>query len=381
MYNRASIYIHIPFCVKKCVYCDFYSKTRISLIPEYVDTVQKEIEQRSVNEEKIHTLYFGGGTPSLLPVRAVHQLLESVKKNFSVSRDAEITLEVNPGTIDAVYLSDLRQIGVNRLSIGVQSFDDNKLNFLGRIHTADQALKTIENAQKAGFSNISIDLIYGVLHETRDAWMKDLKTAVRMNPSHLSCYMLTIEPGTPLHQQLKNGQIDPVDSEVLSELFRRTVLFLDGLGYEQYEISSFSNSRRTRSRHNSNYWNMTPYYGFGAAAHSFDGKTRSWNVRNIETYITEMKSGTRSVRGREKLTMEQSMLEMIMLRLRTREGLDLNQFANLFGISFQTRFETLLKQIHSDALGEVKKGRFSLTLDGKIRLNSIVEGFAQTIFA
>jgi len=380
LYNRASIYIHIPFCVKKCVYCDFYSKTRISLIPEYVESVQKEIENRSVNKEKIHSLYFGGGTPSLLPVRAVHQLLQSVDKNFSISRDAEITLEVNPGTIDAVYLSDLKHIGVNRLSIGVQSFDDNKLNFLGRIHTADQALKTIENAERAGFNNISIDLIYGVPHETQDAWVKDLKSAVRMNPSHLSCYMLTIEPGTPLHQQLENGQIDPVDTEIQSELFRKTILFIDGFGYEQYEISSFSKNFRTRSRHNSNYWNMTPYYGFGAAAHSYDGETRSWNVRNIETYIKEMNSGTLPVRGRETLTREQNMLEMIMLRLRTREGLDLNQFETLFGISFKTRFEKLLAQVHSASLGEIRNSRFSLTLDGKIRLNSIVEGFAQTIF-
>lgn len=380
MYNRASIYIHIPFCVKKCVYCDFYSKTRLSLIPEYVDSVQKEIEKRSVNEEKIHTLYFGGGTPSLLPVEAVDRLLQSVEKNFSVSRDAEITLEVNPGTIDAVYLSDLKHIGINRLSIGVQSFDDNKLNFLGRIHTADQALKTIETAEKVGFSNISIDLIYGVPHETLDAWLKDLKSAVRMNPSHLSCYMLTIEPGTPLHQQLEKGQIDPVDNDTLSELFRKTVLFLDGFDYEQYEISSFSNTRQARSRHNSAYWNMTPYYGFGAAAHSYDGETRSWNIRNIETYIKEMTAGRQPVQGRETLTLEQNILEMIMLRLRTREGLDLKQFETLSGISFKSRFDKLLAQVHSESLGEIENSRFALTLDGKIRLNSIVEGFAQTIF-
>lgn len=379
MSDPKSIYIHIPFCVKKCVYCDFYSNTDLSLIPVYVKALQKEIEKRPGSGNKIDTIYFGGGTPSLLAVKDVEKLLERVQDKFLVSRDVEVTVEVNPGTVDFEYLRQLRRTGVNRLSIGIQSFDEEKLKFLKRIHTARQASAAFEDAKKAGFDNISMDLIYGVPVET--GWPDDLEKAVRMKPSHLSCYMLTIEPGTPLDEKVKKGLIHPLGNSAMSVLFQNTVRFLNANQYEQYEISSFSKGRQNRSKHNSKYWDMSEYYGFGAAAHSYDGDTRSWNHKSIKTYIKDIMDSDRlPVEGREILTREQKMLEMIMLRLRTVEGLDVKKFKLLFQVSFENQFKDILEPVFETSLGTIQNGFFSLTLEGKTCLNSIVEGFAQRIF-
>ena len=378
MSDQKSIYIHIPFCVKKCVYCDFYSKTNLSLIPDYVKSLRKEIEQRSGSKDKINTIYFGGGTPSLLAVKDIDLTLQTISDRFKVSRNVEISLEVNPGTIDLNYLRELKKAGINRLSIGVQSFNDDKLKFLERIHTANQSVRAIDDAVKAGFENISIDLIYGLFFETQNIWLKDLKQAALISPAHLSCYMLTIEPGTPLHEKVEKGLINPSGSTTLSELFKKTSLALDEFKYEHYEISNFSKGRKNRSIHNSNYWNMTPYYGFGAAAHSYDGKAaRSWNHKSIDAYIRDMNSGSLPVNDREILTREQKMMEMIMLRLRTIEGLGLERFQALFHVSFETHFKDILEQIFNESLGFITDNRFALTLEGKVRLNSIVEAFAQ----
>ncbi|MBW2654140.1 MAG: radical SAM family heme chaperone HemW, partial [Deltaproteobacteria bacterium] len=260
MCDQKSIYIHVPFCVKKCNYCDFYSETHLALIPDYITSLLKEIKIRSGSKDKIDTIYFGGGTPSLLPIKDIENILQIIEDRFLVSRDVEITLEVNPGTIDLNYLRELKKSGINRLSIGIQSFNDDKLKFLGRIHTAEQAITAIEDADKAGFDNVSIDLIYGVPAETKTKWQEDLKQAIKMVPSHLSCYMLTIEPGTPLAEKLKNDEklkknfIRPPDSAALSVLFKQTAQLLGRHHYEQYEISNFSKGRQNRSQHNSKYW-------------------------------------------------------------------------------------------------------------------------------
>jgi len=374
-----SIYIHVPFCIKKCVYCDFYSQTDLSLIPGYLRALGKEIEKKAAPGNTISTLYFGGGTPSVLRIKDIEKLLQILHENYSVSPEAEITLEVNPGTVDAAYLKELSAAGINRLSIGVQSFCEDKLKFLNRIHSARQAVKTIHHAQNAGFDNISLDLIYGLPFETKKMWQSDLKEAVTMMSSHLSCYMLTIEPGTPLGDTVKKGLITPVDNDTLSKLFKDTVQFLDRAGFEQYEISNFSKGHRNRSKHNSNYWNMTPYHGFGPAAHSYDGITRSWNQSNIIKYINKMDSGRLPLEEKETLTCEQKMMEMILLSLRTLEGVDLIKFEALFHLSFEDRFKDILGNLLDACLGVVKDNRFFLTLEGKLHLNSIVEAFADKI--
>jgi len=349
------------------------------LIPAYVKALQKEIKKRSGSKDKIDTIYFGGGTPSLLPVKDIENILQIIADKFKVSWDVEVTLEVNPGTVTPHYLKQLKTSGINRLSIGVQSFNDEKLRFLNRIHTAEQAVKTIDEAEAAGFDNISLDFIYGLFFETQNIWERDLKKALGMAPSHLSCYMLTIEQNTPLDEKLKKGLITRANAKIVSTMFKKTAIFLTNNKYEHYEISSFSNGRKNRSRHNSKYWDMNPYYGFGAAAHSYDGETRSWNPKNIDRYISDLDSGSLPVEGREILTRNQKMMEMIMLRLRTLEGLDLAKFQTLFNRSLENTCKDILEQIFAESLGFIKDQRFALTLEGKTRLDGIVEAFAEKI--
>jgi putative oxygen-independent coproporphyrinogen III oxidase len=349
------------------------------LIPGFICALEKEIKKRAAKKQKISTIYFGGGTPSLISIKDVERILKLIKDRFSVSLDVEVTFEVNPGTIDFTYLRELKTTGINRLSIGVQSFNDEKLKFLTRIHTAAQAAQTMKDAKKAGFGNISMDFIYGLPFETQNLWKQDLKKALAMEPSHLSCYMLTIEPGTPLDEKFRKGLIAPLGSEAMLEMFKNTARFLSDNDYEHYEISSFSKGCQNRSRHNSRYWDMTPYLGFGPAAHSYDGKTRSWNVKNIRGYIEGMDSGRLPVEDQETLTSRQKMMEMIMLRLRTLEGLDLEIFQTRFQVSFKTLFKDVLGSVLDQSLGYFKDEKFALTLEGKVHLDSIVEGFAQKI--
>lgn len=390
MCNSQSIYIHIPFCLRKCAYCDFYSETRLSLISDYLKALEQEIALRAQLCSSsalpshgpapiIDTVYLGGGTPSLLSVTQIGQVLQTIRDNFRVCPDAEITLEINPGTVDGDYLAGLKGTGVNRLSIGVQSFDDAKLVFLNRIHTAEEALKTIGRAETAGFENISLDIIYGVPGETRAAWIKDLKKALDRRPSHISAYMLTLEPGTPLADQLKQGDFIPLDNDMMSLLFKMTSQYLTQNGFEHYEISNFSRGRANRSRHNSRYWNMASYLGFGPGAHSYDEAVRSWNHRSIDGYITDLSSGRLPVEDQETLTLEQKMAEFIMLRLRTLEGLDLDEFQDRFQLPFTKRFETILTRILGEDLGSLENGRFSLNLAGRTFLNGIVESFSAEI--
>ncbi len=349
------------------------------MIPDYIKALETEIRKRSVKQCQINTIYFGGGTPSLLPVKEVELLLHIIKDSFAVLPDAEITFEINPGSVDLNYLENLRDIGINRISIGVQSFNDAKLEFLKRIHTAGQAVKAIENAKKAGFSNISLDLIYGLPFETGAIWMKDIEQAVKMQPDHLSCYMLTIEPLTPLDKIVKQGLTDPLDNQFMASLFKKTAQVLNQFQYEHYEISSFAKGRAYRSKHNSQYWDMTPYFGFGAAAHSFDGNKRAWNHRSIKQYIKDMKSDRLPVEDFETLSLEQKKLETIMLGLRTFEGVDINKYKSQFNIGFQEEFSEIIEAVQGQSYGLLGAESFALNIDGKICLDDIIETFARHI--
>jgi len=388
--DPGSLYIHIPFCLRKCAYCDFYSETRLDLIPDFLKALEQEMALRAPRcgysalpshdpAAGVGTIYLGGGTPSLLSVTQIGQVLQTVRGHFRVSPDAEITVEINPGTVAGDYLAGLKGTGANRLSIGVQSFDDAKLAFLGRIHTAGEALKTIDLAERAGFENISLDLIYGVPGETRAAWIRDLKKALDRKPSHISAYMLTLEPGTPLADRMKQGAFIPAGSEMMSLLFQTTSRYLTQNGFEHYEISNFSGGRLNRSRHNSRYWDLMTYLGFGPGAHSYDEAVRSWNHRNLDGYIRDLSSGRMPVEDHEILSPEQKMIEFIMLRLRTLEGIDLGQFQDRFQLSFTKRFETILSRVLGEDLGSLENGRFFLNLEGRTFLNGIVEAFSAEI--
>jgi oxygen-independent coproporphyrinogen III oxidase len=377
--EKQGIYVHIPFCVKKCSYCDFYSSTDFGQKSAVVTALPKEIHDRADKTAPVDTIYFGGGTPSILSPGEVETILDAIYSNFDIIPDSEITVEVNPGTIDKDYLKSLMHIGVNRISIGVQSFDDERLAFLQRIHTAKEAQNSIIDAIAVGFENMGIDLIYGLPSETESVWKKELEQALTFQLPHLSCYMLTFEPGTPMTQKAEKGLFKTLGNQVLSDLFIKTSTFLTGHDYTHYEISNFALGSQNRSRHNTKYWHHTPYLGFGPSAYSFDSQNRSWNHPDIKTYISELSSNRLPVQGREILTREQKMMETIMLGLRTFEGIHIKQFEHDFQIPFNEMFQIQIENIQISHLGNLTDESFSLTLEGRARLNSITEAFSEII--
>jgi len=323
------LYFHIPFCKSRCTYCDFYSTTQLPLRQRYAEALAVEISQRA-NGLPVRTIYFGGGTPSQLTFSQLQTIFSAIFQHFSVENDAEITLEANPDDVTPDFLSQLRQLPVNRLSMGVQTFNDQQLALLRRRHTAQQAVDAVKRAQQAGFSNISIDLIYGFPEQTLADWQHNVSQAVALGVQHISAYALMYEDGTPLTQQLRDGQISEIDDERSWEMFCTLCETLERAGFEHYEISNFCLPGRA-SRHNSSYWDGTPYLGFGAAAHSFDGRCRSWNVADLQRYIAAMEQGRGATEATETLSPDQRYNEFVMTRLRTRNGLDLNALRREFG--------------------------------------------------
>ncbi|MCG2755382.1 MAG: radical SAM family heme chaperone HemW, partial [Desulfobacteraceae bacterium] len=274
--------MHIPFCINKCPYCDFYSITDQSLQQLFIEALIQEMQMASIPSLVCDTLYFGGGTPSVLRPENIGRIIESAYGLFNISTDSEVTIEVNPGTVTSEQLTEYRNIGINRINIGAQSFNDEILNFLGRIHSSNDADLTIRGARKAGFDNIGIDLIYGIPGQTKEMWLSDLRRAIEFEPEHLSCYMLTYEKGTPLDIDREQGKVKPVADSLLAELFETTMEYLTAHGYVHYEISNFAKNASRISRHNMKYWSFSPYLGFGPSAHSFTGHQRYWNCRSVK---------------------------------------------------------------------------------------------------
>ncbi len=389
-----SLYIHVPFCLKKCRYCDFYSETDQDKIEAYVNALAKEIQIRADAagdlplRSTVETVYFGGGTPSLLPLSSLEIILDTLHRNYSISEKAEITLEANPGTLDGQYLKGIKGMGVNRLSIGVQSFSPQKLSLLGRIHTGEQAGKIVQHARAAGFENIGLDLIFGLPGESQSAWKKDIDKALGFEPEHLSCYMLTLEPGTPLYNQFEKGSFLPMAPERQVDMFSFTSDYLEVAGYDHYEISNFAHGKSNRSRHNSGYWQMVPYAGFGPSAHSLaydqsgsNEPVRSWNMANLSGYIKCLEADQLPVEDKESITVNQQLLEMVMVRLRTVEGIELKMFNALFETSFTQLYTDLIETLACESLGGISGDgkRFALTRAGWARLDSIVEEFAEKL--
>lgn len=340
----AGIYIHIPFCLRKCGYCDFYSITDLSLKPLFLKALAREVALAEPGALVFDTIYFGGGTPSVLEPAEVERIVDALTGRFPFEGAVEITLESNPGTLTPAKLRGYRQAGANRLSIGVQSFRQENLHFLGRIHAAAEAGQCLEWARQAGFENLGIDLIYGLPGQGRSAWLQDLTRAAAHRPEHLACYMLTVEPGTPLDAQRQAGRFRPAPDGEVADLFMATAEFLEAHGYRHYEISNFARreahgaSAVRVSRHNSKYWAFAPYLGFGPAAHSYLPPERFWNPWDVRRYMAEVGSGRVPRCGRETLTAEQQMLEAIMLGLRTSEGIHLAGFHRRFDIDFEDLF-------------------------------------------
>lgn len=358
------IYIHIPFCIRKCPYCDFYSITDLSRAPEFVRAVVCEIEMTAGPPVTADTIFFGGGTPSVLDVGQIAEILEAVHRRFDISEDAEITMEVNPGTLDVRRLRSLHEAGVNRLNIGIQSFCDPALDFLGRIHTAADGLRAFAAARDAGFDNIGLDLMFGLPGRTPDQWQQDLDTAVHLSPEHLSCYQLTYEADTRMLADLEAKKFRALNEAGASEMFEQTGRFLTSAGYERYEISNFAVSRSKRSRHNLKYWTFAPYLGFGPSAHSFAACRRSWNVRDIGDYLARITAGGLPTEGGETLDRTRQMTEAIYLGLRLADGISIAEFENRFQTEFAALFGETVSFFESRGFLVIENGRCLLTRQG-----------------
>ena len=330
----AGIYIHIPFCKSRCIYCDFYSTTRLHDRDEYVRCIAEEIalrapiftQQMADKGELLKTVYFGGGTPSLLSERNIYSILSIIRKHFSISQIEEITLEANPGDLSEEKLRVLREAGINRLSMGVQSFQDSLLHRLSRRHNGEEAIAAVNAARRAGFENISIDLMYGLPEQTMEQWMADVEQAVQLDVEHVSAYCLTYEEGTPLYRMLLKGEVNELDEECCNRMQDYLEEALEKHGINRYEISNYA-KEGYRSKHNGSYWTGSPYLGLGAGAHSYDGAyLRQWNPDDIAAYMAAIKQGELSLEH-EVLSETDRYNEAVMLGLRTREGIDLNRFS------------------------------------------------------
>jgi oxygen-independent coproporphyrinogen-3 oxidase len=353
------LYIHIPFCLSKCVYCDFYSSTDLTLIQDFLTALRREISLNKDFKREFDTVYIGGGTPSVLTPADLERLIGDVLTAFTITPGAEITVEANPGDINGVRLAALRRAGVNRLNIGCQSFDDDTLAFLGRRHRARQAVEAIRMTRDAGFNNLGIDLIYGISGPPGDAfaiWLATLRTTLSFQPEHVSCYQLTVEKDTPLADLCRNREIALPDLDLQSRYFSLTAEILDEAGYLHYEVSNFALGDRLHSRHNSKYWNHTSYLGLGPAAHSFDGRQRRWNHRSVNAYLKDLVSGKPPVADSELLSDEQLRLEALFLGLRTRRGIHLADFKRRYGQDLLAEKGEILRKLTEAALVEIRDG-------------------------
>ncbi len=377
--NVAGIYVHIPFCQRKCRYCDFYSSTDLNRIPDFLEALKKEMNLASEPGLKADTLYIGGGTPSLLTPKQMGKIVDWAAFCFDLSSSAEMTLEVNPATATARDLQDYAAFGFNRLNIGIQSFDDQNLNFLSRKHNAKQALTAVIAAKDAGFNNIGMDLIYGLPNQTPSSWKSDLLQAIRLIPKHIACYMLTYEPHTPLYEDRQVGRVTPLSELHTADLFRMTHNFLGAAGYEHYEISNYAQGAGCRSKHNQKYWNFAPYIGLGPAAHSFRLPNRWWNHRSLDRYQDDINQGIRPLSEEEQLSEEQQMIETLYLGLRQADGIDLTLFQKQFHIDFKLYFNTALDRHEAENWIEIDDRSCRLTVEGMLFLDRIVDELVELI--
>lgn len=367
----SGIYLHIPFCRQACTYCDFHFSTSLQTVDKLIESLQNEITVRKdyLSGETISTIYFGGGTPSLLEVEKIEELLDKIRKEFRVTHDAEITLEANPDDLTAIKSKALFKAGINRLSIGIQSFSDDDLKFMNRAHNSQQAFEAIKNVREAGFENISIDLIYGIQNQSPAQWERNLQIAFEMQIEHLSCYALTVESRTVLADMIKKKKIAPLDEEKALSDFEWLMDRAEEAGYEHYEISNFARDKKY-SKHNTAYWQKQKYLGLGPSAHSFDLESRQWNVSNNQLYIRSLEENKLNFE-REELTETNKFNEYVLTSLRTMWGTELNLVEKEFGKTKRSFLETQFEVLEKGGLVERKQTTFILTRKGKFFADKI----------
>lgn len=359
----AGIYIHIPFCKSRCIYCGFYSTTLLDLRKKYINAVCREMELRkNYTREPFSTIYLGGGTPSLLDEAELTKLFLYINNVYDVDRNAEITMECNPDDITPEFTNMLSRLPINRISMGAQTFADSRLRLLHRRHSSEEVKHAVKLLREAGIKNISIDLMFGFPDESLSQWKEDISAALALNVEHISAYSLMYEEDTPLWKMLDTGKVKEIDEELSLTMFKELVSQLTDAGYEHYEISNFARPGY-RSRHNSSYWHQVPYIGLGAAAHSFDLKSRQWNVADLKRYIEEINNGIIPM-DREELDNDTTFNDIITTALRTSDGIDLNALETRLGKRYRNTLISASGKHIEQGLLEIRHNRLRLTAEG-----------------
>lgn len=368
---RLGIYIHIPFCVRKCDYCDFYSVPgRDGRMDEYLHALEVHIAESAPQAElyTVNTIYFGGGTPTFFGAERLARLLQIVRKQFNVSKDCEITVECNPDSADQDTLLTLKRAGVNRLSMGVQSAQDKELEEIGRVHSFAQATRAFQRARDAGFDNISLDLIYGLPDQTMESWKESVEALLKLNPEHLSCYGLKLEQGTPLYERREQEQM--ADDDTQADMYLWMVERLKNAGYGQYEISNFARPGR-QSRHNLKYWMGEEYIGFGPSAHSYFGQQRYSFVRDLDAYVKGVLYNGKILDESTRINRREMGKEYLMLRMRTIWGVEENEYRERFYLNFRP-LEERFREYESYGWAECTEGRWHFTPSGFLLSNPLI---------
>ncbi len=372
----AGYYVHIPFCRQACRYCDYYFTVSLKYKEELVDSIVKEIKNKKKYFEKqeFKTLYFGGGTPSVLNEKDIKRIITEIRTHYNFVSQPEITFEANPDDLNPTYLKMLRSEGINRLSIGIQSFHDKDLNLMRRSHNAIQAIDSIKNAQDAEISNLNIDLIYGIPGMSFMDWQENLEISFKQNVTHISAYHLSFEPGTVFDHWRKKKKIIPIEEEESLEQFKYLIKKTAKEMFLHYEISNFAKEGYL-SEHNKNYWNGIPFLGIGPSAHSYDGRARSWNISSIKQYIDKTQNGSFNYTENETLSTTDRYNEYILTSLRTMWGIDLNEISQEFGINYVKYTEEIAADLFRKNLLEKKEQKIFITPNGIFLADQIIRDF------
>ncbi|MGH9766294.1 MAG: radical SAM family heme chaperone HemW [Blastocatellia bacterium] len=379
MNHLAGIYIHIPFCATRCHYCNFATGGYESeLARRYTAAVRDEIERAEVLKQpemrRVNTIYFGGGTPTTLTVEQISSLIGTCRRTFDVAPDSEITAEANPGSVSQNYLEELRAAGVNRLSFGVQSFDDGELLMIGRTHSAEEAREAVQMARAAGFTNVSIDLIAGLPEQKMETWRSNLEEAFALEPDHLSVYLLELYKDAPLLHRINRGELRAIDDELTVAMYFALMDEAERRGFEHYEISNWARPG-FESRHNLKYWTGAAYWAFGISAAGYDGRTRWSNTRNIHEYLQKIESGQSPVADVVELDEEDRQSENLFLRLRLKDGVDLNEHQQRFGVNAMQRYSGEIERLREAGLIELDETRMKISRAGTVLANEVFAAF------
>ena len=367
----AGLYVHIPFCASRCIYCGFYSTTLPALITDYLSATGREMQLRKhYLDEPVSTIYLGGGTPSQLSPHQTEQIFCDIDRTWGLAHAEEVTMECNPDDVTEEYAAQVATLPINRISLGIQTFSDERLRFLHRRHDTRQARRAVELLRKAGFDNISIDLMFGFPGETLNEWRDDIRQALQLDVEHISAYSLMYEEGTVLFRMLETGKIDELDDEISKNMYELLVGELEQNGYEHYEISNFAKPAR-RSRHNSSYWKGIPYIGIGAAAHSYDRTSRQWNVADIQQYIRGINDGS-CVFEREELDLRTQYNDMITTALRTCEGISMPLVRKDFGENYARYLLESAEKSIAQRLLTLEEDHLHLTREGVFVSNDVM---------